>query len=270
VARAFEGEGDNPCLTPRIWYEGGEPMLFLPESEARSAAAGDESCVAIEIGRGTYRIPLYGMPTSISANGGTLVEHFEYDAQHGVVLLFDRTGTPIERALVTVTLTLGRSFSRTLALLAPGVYPVTRAADGYVEVRTDTDEATVLGYVLVERIRRLVDTRRLAPLPAEHADGAPGADPDRYHRVGSGYFDASPLSRGHLWIVETDAPSALVVEAVARTLPAGSLVRLEPTTRRAAAPPPTPTEAFLLTEDGAILSAEPSFGEEGGGLLLEQ
>ena len=83
------------------------------------------------------------------------------------------------------------------------------------------DGPRIIGYLIREFSDSTWDDARQLP---DVRDGL------QYHRVGTGYLDGAPIATGALWIVETNADDAILLNAIRKTMPGGTLFRKVPLT----------------------------------------
>lgn len=196
----------KPRTSSAYWrpefLEGDEDVL---SPEYRKSRSGVLYAEASALGRGVYELPPgYRQIVGIKVQEDLPLGRTSYAPRHGALYLEGEDGAPVRGARVEVFLGRGSVMRRDVSRLPAGRHPI---APG----------EPVRGFLEIETGRALSDARRL---PAPEAK-------DKWHALDYGQTDGSPIAPASMWVIKTDADAGDVQEAVRRTLPAGSIYRIE-------------------------------------------
>jgi len=181
----------------------GDEDLLSPEYDR--ARTGVLYAEGTPLGRGVYEVPPgYRQVVGIKVDQDRPLGRTSYDPRHGALYLETEDGVPIRSARVEVFLGRQSVMRRDLSSIPAGKYPI-------------APNETVRGVLEVETGRHVADARRL---PKPEAG-------ERWHAIDYGQTDGSPIAPASMWVIETEAGAAEVQEAVRRTLPAGSIYRIQ-------------------------------------------
>lgn len=220
-AALVEYDGESPMGTTRDVVGTVEPSLVFDRDRAsllipHMQAPGDpvsRRVRAYPLYDGVFQVP-QGYPKlgRVHVDGAAYEGVIIYESNSGILVLEDG-GVPVHQlASVEVSLAEDITDRADLEDLPDGLHPVTREG-----VRAGGE---LIGHLRKKTSISYTDVRKL-PEPERGT---------QHHAVDHGYYDGSPISTRHLWIIRTDAPTDRVEAACRRTLPAGSMWRVEPLT----------------------------------------